>query len=315
VEHVLAILVHGGAGAWPEERLPRGLEGVREAVEEGFRVLKGGGSALDAVEVAVANMEDNPVFNAGVGCALNLLGEVEAEASIMDGSTLSAGAVALVRRVKNPVKLARRIMEITDHVVLTGPLAEELAAKLGLEFAELKTPEREGLWRSLIGKLKAGKVKHLTKLPELLKSFPELAPGTVGALALDAEGRLAAATSTGGLMLKLPGRLGDTPLVGCGNYANKHGACSVTGIGEVAIKLCLARMACLFMRSGLSAHDAALACMGLVLEEFPTAPMGIITLDRHGGRGVAHTSEHMPWAYMREGLKGPEVGVKGAVVG
>ncbi|RLI10591.1 asparaginase [Candidatus Bathyarchaeota archaeon] len=311
---MIAILVHGGAGTWPGDRLSRGLEGVREAVEEGFRALRDGGSALDAVEAAVAHMEDDPTFNAGVGCALNLAGEVEAEASIMDGSTLSAGAVALVRRVKNPVRLARLVMERTDHVLLTGPSAEQLALRFGLEMAELKTEERTRLWEKYIGELRAGKTRYLTRLPELLKAVPELAPGTVGAVALDAEGRLAAATSTGGLMLKLPGRLGDTSMIGCGTYADRYGACSATGIGEVAIKLCLARMACLFMRSGLGAQEAAVACMGLVLEHFPGTPMGVITLDRLGRRGVAHTSEHMPWAYMREGLKGPEVGSRGTLV-
>ena len=312
---MLAILVHGGAGAWSAERLPRGLKGVQEAAEKGFEALRAGGSALDAVEEAVATMEDNPTFNAGVGCALTLSGDVEAEASIMDGSTLSAGAVALVRRVKNPIKLARRVMELTDHIVLTGPLAEDLARRLGLEFADLKTEEREALRRELLGELRAGRLRYLTKLPELLRAFPDLVPGTVGAVALDAGGRLAVATSTGGLMLKLPGRLGDTPLIGCGSYADHYGACSVTGIGEVAIRLCLARMACLFMRSGLSAQEAAEACMGLVLKHFPGTPMGLIALDRQGRRGVAQTAKYMPWAYIRDGLKGPEVGSRGVVIG
>ena len=309
-----AIVVHGGAGYWPEERLKKGLRGVKRAVKEGFEELSGGGSALDAVELAVACMEDDPVFNAGVGSALTLSGEVEAEASIMDGSTLSAGAVALVKNVKNPVKLARLIMKKTDHILLLGQLAEDLARAWGLEEAELKTPERVELWKKGLEKLRAGKVIYLRRLPRLLEEQPWLLGGTVGAIALDKEGRLAAATSTGGLMLKLPGRIGDTPQIGAGTYADKWGACSGTGIGEVAIKLGLARMACIFMRVGLGAREAAQACMGLVLQEFPWAPMGVITLDRRGQIGAAHTSERMCWAYIRAGMAEPFVSDRGVFV-
>jgi len=308
------IVVHGGAGPWPEDRLLRGLKGVRRAAEEGFEALSEGGSALDAVEAAVASMEDNPVFNAGVGSVLNLLGEVEAEASIMEGSTLSAGAVALVRGVRNPVKLARLVMEETDHVLLAGEVAEKLARARGLEEAELKTPERVGMWEKAVGRLRAGEARYFKKLPRLVKEHPWLLGGTVGAIALDEEGRLAAATSTGGLMLKLPGRIGDTPQIGAGTYADRWGACSGTGIGEVAIKLGLARMACIFMRVGLGAREAAQACMGLVLQEFPWAPMGVITLDRRGQIGAAHTSERMCWAYMRTGMAEPAAFDRGVFV-
>ena len=308
------IVVHGGAGFWPGERLEKGLRGVRRAVEEGFEELSKGGSALDAVELAVAHMEDDPVFNAGVGSALTISGEVEAEASIMDGSTLSAGAVALVRNVKNPVKLARLVMEKTDHVFLLGHVVEELARAWGLEEAELRTHERVELWKKALRKLEAGEIGHLRRLPRLLKEHPWLLGGTVGAVALDEEGRLAAATSTGGLMLKLPGRIGDTPQIGAGTYADRWGACSGTGIGEVAIKLGLARMACIFMRVGLGAREAAQACMGLVLQEFPWAPMGVITLDKKGQIGAAHTSERMCWAYMRTGMAKPFASDRGVFV-
>ena len=308
------MVVHGGAGFWPTDRLKKGLKGVGRAVEEGFKELSSGGRALDAVELAVACMEDDPVFNAGVGSALTLSGEVEAEASIMDGSTLSAGAVALVRKVRNPVKLARLIMEKTDHVLLLGHVAEELARAWGLEEAELKTPERVELWKKGLERLGKGKIIYFKKLPRLLEEHPWLLGGTVGAIALDGEGRLAAATSTGGLMLKLPGRIGDTPQIGAGTYADRWGACSGTGIGEVAVKLGLARMACIFMRVGLGAREAAQACMGLVLQEFPWAPMGVITLDKKGQIGAAHTSERMCWAYMRTGMAEPFVSDRGVLV-
>ena len=309
------LVAHGGAGRWPEERLGKALEGLREALMAGFSVLEGGGSALDAVEEAVANMEDNPLFNAGVGSALNLAGEVEAEASIMDGSSLSAGAVALVKSVRNPVRLARLVMEKTDHVLLAGPTAEELARAFGLEEGELKTEERARMWEEALSRLRAGEARYFRRLPALLAEMPGLAPpGTVGAVALDGEGRLAAATSTGGIMLKLPGRLGDTSHIGAGTYADQHGASSATGIGEVAIKLCLTRMACLLMGLGLSAERAAEACMGLVASSFPWAPMGIITLDAKGRLGAAHTSEYMPWGYIREGMKSPEVSGRGVRV-
>ena len=309
------IVVHGGAGTWPPDRLERGLAGVRRAAQRGFEALTAGGSALDAVEEAVAIMEDDPVFNAGVGSALNLAGEVEAEASIMDGPSLSAGAVALVRAIRNPVRLARLVMEKTDHVLLVGRTAELLARLHGLEEADLRTEERVSAWRRGLEKLRAGQIKYLRKLPELIKAYPELArPGTVGALALDGQGGLAAATSTGGLMLKLPGRLGDTCMIGAGTYADQWGASSTTGIGEVCVRLGLARMACLFMRVGLGAREAAQACMGLVLQEFPWAPMGIITLDRRGQIGAAHTSERMCWAYMHDGMEEPVASDRGWLV-
>ena len=308
------IVVHGGAGFWPEDRLEKGLKGVKRAAEEGFSALLKGKSALDAVELAVMCMEDDPVFNAGVGSALTLSGEVEAEASVMDGSTLSAGAVALVKSVKNPVRLARLIMERTDHVFLLGRLAEELAREWGLEEADLKTPERIEMWEKGLEKLRAEQITYLKKLPRLLEEHPWLMGETVGAIALDREGRLAAATSTGGLMLKLPGRIGDTPQIGAGTYADRWGACSGTGIGEVAVKLGLARMACIFMRVGLGAREAAQACMGLVIQEFPWAPMGVITLDRRGQIGAAHTSERMCWAYMRTGMEEPFASDRGVFV-
>jgi len=305
------IVVHGGAGAWPDDRLGKALDGLEEALRAGFSVLEGGGSALDAVEEAVANMEDNEVFNAGTGSALNLAGEVEAEASIMDGSTLAAGAVALVRTVKNPVRLARLVMEETDHVLIVGRAAEKMAEAFGLEKGELKTEDRVRAWEEGLAKLRSGQARYFRKLPGLLSKLPELGPpGTVGALALDDRGRLAAATSTGGVMLKLPGRLGDTSQIGAGTYADEFGACSATGIGEVAIRLGLARMACLFMRLGLGAREAAEACMDIVARRFPWAPMGVITLDAGGGVGAAHTSDKMPWGYMTERTVRPEVFAK-----
>ena len=138
------IVVHGGAGAWPPDRLERGLAGVRRAARRGFEVLAAGGSALDAVEEAVAVMEDDPVFNAGVGSALNLAGEAEAEASIMDGPSLSAGAVALVRTIRNPVRLARLVMEKTDHVLLVGPTARRPLPGETLNYLRARRPAPTG---------------------------------------------------------------------------------------------------------------------------------------------------------------------------
>ena len=305
------IVVHGGAGAWPDDKLGKALDGLKEALKAGFSVLESGGRALDAVEETVANMEDNEVFNAGTGSALNLAGDVEAEASIMDGPSLAAGAVALIRNVKNPVRLARLVMEKTDHVLLVGQTAEKIAEAFGLEKAELKTKSKHEAWEKALAKLKSGEAKYFKRLPGLLKELPGLGPpGTVGALALDDQGRLAAATSTGGIMLKLPGRLGDTSQIGAGTYADECGACSATGIGEVAIRLGLARMACLFMRLGLGAKKAAEACMDLVAGRFPWAPMGVITLDARGEAGAAHTAEKMPWGYVSERTGGPRVFVR-----
>jgi len=311
------IVVHGGAGAWGTERWKSGVAGVKDAAKAGFRVLKTGGSALDAVEAAVMCMEDNEVFNAGFGSTLALDKRIEMEASIMDGKTLNAGAVGLLKDIKNPVHLARLVMENTDHVFLVADGAEKLADLYGLARREPLTEFRLRRWRELTQKLKNGEMKPLPKLTKLLQSHPNLFDtDTVGAVALDKDGNTAAATSTGGRALKLPGRIGDSPLIGCGTYAdNKAGACSTTGIGEVAIRLVLAKTTCDFMCARRSAQQAAESSIRLVNHRIMLkSSMGLIAVDTQGRVGAAHNTPNLCWTYMMSKMRQPKADMRAKVM-
>ena len=295
------LVVHGGAGPARPERDNPCLEGVKKAARIGFDILKNGGAALDCVTEAVAVLEDEGIFNAGYGSSLNILGEVEMEASIMDGRTLQAGAAGLLKDIKNPVRLARIVMEKTDHVFIVGEGAERLAKLFNLERRNPKTELRMKLYEQQKKALLEGKFE-LPKLAELIKNYPGLfeVADTVGAVALDKEGNTAAATSTGGFPLKIPGRIGDSPLIGCGTYAdNQAGACSATGIGEIAMRLVLAKTVCNYMESGKSAQDAVEQAIRLVNERIPMVynHMGLIAVDVNGGFGAAHNSPSLCWAY------------------
>lgn len=302
------IVVHGGAGKWDQNRSQPALEGVKKAAELGFEMLVKGESALDAVVEAVAFMEDAGVFNAGKGSALNIEGNVEMEASVMDGETLRAGAVGLLRDVKNPVRLARLVMEKSDHVFVVGDGAEKLARIFNVERVDAPSEhqlKRYNLYRQA---LLEGKY-DLPKLARLIKDYPEIfSLETVGAVALDKKGNLAAATSTGGIPLKLPGRIGDSPLIGCGTYAdNQSGACSATGIGEIAIRLVLAKTVCDRMASGKSAQEAVEEAIRLVNTRIvgTIKSMGLIAVNRRGEIGAAHNSANLCWAYVAPDLQEP----------
>jgi len=311
------IVVHGGAGRWHPERQEPGVEGVKDAALKGFNILVGGGSALDAVEAAVVCLEDNEVFNAGKGSTLTIDRRIEMEASIMDGKTLRAGAVGLLKDVKNPVKLARIVMEKTDHVFLVSEGAEKLAEIFSLERVNLITELRLKYWENLREKLLKGEVNHMLKLYKLLEEHPNLfVYETVGAVALDEQGNVAAATSTGGMTLKLPGRIGDSPLIGCGTYAdNEAGACSATGIGEVAIRLVLAKTVCDYMRK-MDAQEAVEAAIKLVNKRIANQAnlMGLIAVDKNGNVGAAHNSPNMCWAYMKPDMKTPRASLTAKLI-
>ena len=295
------IVVHGGAGAWNPERSQPGLEGVKKAAETGFEILKHGGSAVDSVMEAVAVMEDAGAFNAGYGSSLNIDKRVEMEASIMDGKTLQAGAVGILEDVKNPVRLARIVMEKTDHVFVVGEGAEKLAELFHLERREPSTELRLKYYENQRKALLEGRGR-LPRLANLVKNHPELFTlETVGAVALDKEGNVAAATSTGGFPLKLSGRIGDSPLIGCGNYAdNQAGACSATGVGEVAIRLVLSKTVCDFMESGKTAQEAVELAISIVNRRIPDTynSMGLIAVDAYGRVGAAHNSRNLCWTYI-----------------
>jgi beta-aspartyl-peptidase (threonine type) len=231
------LLIHGGAGVMPRGSISPAEEadyraGLNRALDAGAAVLRDGGLALDAVEAAVRVLEDDPHFNAGRGAVLNRDGVAELDASIMDGRTRAAGAVAQVRTVKNPIRAARMVMERTPHVMFAGPEVDELARTNGLEIVDPSyfiTPRRqEQLRRAMAGDMQ-----------------PWDRRGTTGAVARDRAGNLAAATSTGGMTAKMPGRVGDSPIIGAGTYAdNASCAVSATGHGEMFIRVGVARMIC-----------------------------------------------------------------------
>jgi len=302
------IVVHGGAGTWHSERRQPGLEGVKRAAKTGFEILEHGGSAVDGVMEAVAVMEDGGVFNAGYGSSLNIEKRVEMEASIMDGRTLQAGAVGLLEDIKNPVCLARVVMEETDHVFVVGEGAEKLAEIFNLERKEPITELRLKYYEKQRKALREGKLQ-LPRLADLIRKHPELFTlETVGAVALDKEGNVATATSTGGFPLKLPGRIGDSPLIGCGTYAdNQVGACSATGVGEIAIRLVLAKTVCDFMDNGKTAQEAVELAVDLVNRRIPDTynSMGLIAVDVCGGVGAAHNSPTMCWTYITPEIQKP----------
>jgi len=273
------ILVHGGAARMSDELFDARREGCRRAAQAGWEVLKQGGSALDAVEAAVRTMEEDPLFNAGRGSALTREGAIEMDAAIMDGRTLAAGAVGAVCNVLHPVSLARLVMEKTPHVMMAGEGALRLARLFGLEecaLEELLTERQQKIWRNS-------------------SSFP-YEGDTVGAVAIDRESNVAAATSTGGIMSKLPGRIGDTPLIGCGTYADNHtGAASATGWGETIIRVVMAKTACDLLGRGLKPEEAAREAVR-ILEEKVGGRGGIILVDREGRIGWAYNTECMPVA-------------------
>jgi beta-aspartyl-peptidase (threonine type) len=311
------MVIQGGAGTWQPERRQGGLRGIKIAAKIGFDRLVNGGSALDSVMEAVMVMEDDDVFNAGYGSSLTVEKTVEMEASIMDGKTLEAGAVGLLHDVKNPVRLARIVMEDTDHVFLVGEGAEKLARLHNLERKDPVTELRLRYYeqqKELL--LKDG--SELPRLASLVRNHPGLfGLETVGAVALDIEGNVAAATSTGGRPMKLPGRVGDSPLIGCGTYAdNRSGACSATGIGEIAIRLVISKTTCDCMENGRTAQKAAEKAIKTVNNRIPTPhnSMGLICVDAHGRIGAAHNSPNMCWAYMLPGMNEPAAFLKAKIV-
>ena len=292
--------------------------GVKKAATAGSDALKHGGSALDAVESAVMSMEDDDVFNAGLGSSLALDKSIQMESSIMDGRTLSAGAVGLLSNIRYPVHLARIIMENTDHIFIVGRSAEKLAEVFNMERRDPNTELREGYWHELKDKAAHGRIDYFPRLSKLLESHPDLFNlDTVGAVAVDKDSNVAAATSTGGISLKVPGRIGDSPLIGCGNYAdNEAGACSATGIGEIAIRLVLAKSTCDFMRAGQTPQEATEGSIREVNRRIPDAAnqMGLVAVDSRGRVGAAHNSHHMCWSYITPETRSPKAFLKAKMV-
>lgn len=268
-----AILVHGGAGRWVRSDRALAEAGVARAAGIAWGILANGGSALDAVVEAVVGLEDDPLFNAGTGSVLNARGEVEMDASVMAGDTLEAGGVACIQRVRNPVLVARRVLEVTDCVLLAGPAATLFARQQGFE-------------------------DYAPGMPRGARAGER--GGTVGAVALDDAGRLAAATSTGGREGKLPGRVGDSPVPGAGNYADASAAVSATGWGEQMLRFVTAKDVASRVARGAAPAQALRACLDDMRRRFGE-PIGAIALDARGNIGMVHGTQAMPHAWRRSG--------------
>ena len=296
-----ALVVHGGAGTSVADDPAAYLAGTRRACEAGLRVLLQGGSALDAVQAAAVVLEDDPSFNAGTGAALTSAGDVELDASCMDGTTLRAGAVACVKTLKNPILAARRVCDETPHVLLCGLGAEAFARECGLPACEntlLVTARQRKRWEELHAQAKRDGADSVRKKI-----------GTIGAVAVDARGRVAACTSTGGTMYKRPGRVGDTPIIGAGTYADdQEGAASSTGFGEAILKVTMARAACARLREGRSPREAAQDAVGL-LRERAHGDGGIILAGPDGRLGWAYNTPRMSRALIRPGMAAAKAAV------
>jgi len=288
---VPAIIVHGGAGA-DSSQAPEFRQGVRAAVLAGWRVLAEGGTALDAVESAVRALEDDPRFNAGRGSVLNRDGAIEMDASIMEGDRLQCGAVAALVGVANPVTVARRVLESRRHALLVGDGALAFARSVGI-------PECDPA--SLVTDRQRKRHVELARKP-----IPP-GGGTVGAVALDRNGTTAAATSTGGTPGKLPGRVGDSALIGCGTYADSSlGGVSCTGDGEAIIRVVLGHRALRYLKDADDPDYAAKVSVDLLIEE-GGGQGGLILIDWRGRPGYATSTRLMPVAIMSPTLAEPQV--------
>ena len=283
------IVIHGGAG-WSKGKNKQEQDaikmGLKEALDRGFHVLESGGSSLDAVEIAISALEDNPLFNAGRGSVYTKDEKQEMDASIMNGKDQDAGAVASVSRVKNPIKLARYIMEHTKHVLMAGQGAEKIAKQGKLELVDPSYFYSE----EKLKRVRKQKAKEI---------------GTVGALAMDKFGNIAAGTSTGGMTNKLPGRIGDSPIIGAGTWAQNN-VCGVsgTGHGEYFIRYNVAREICARMEYlGLSVGEAA----SQVIDQFTAMGVngGVIVLDKNGEISMEFNTDGMARAYRNS--KGEEM--------
>jgi len=269
------LVLHGGAGEWREPRLPAALAGLRAAAERARRSLSAGATALEVVCEAVVALEDDPVFNAGTGSVLNRDGEVEMDASVMSGADLSFGAVGALAGVRNPVAVARCVMERSDHALLVGAGALRFAREHG--FAQYDP------------------ITEAARKDFLARSRPAPA-GTVGAVALDRDGRLAAATSTGGVSMKLPGRVGDSALPGAGTFAGPSGAVSATGKGELMMRVLAAKRIYDLIAAGNAAQNAVTQTLS-EMRGSVGAEAGFIALARDGSIGIGHDTAAMVHAW------------------
>jgi L-asparaginase / beta-aspartyl-peptidase len=295
------LVIHGGAWAMPDDMVDAHIRGVNHALAAGWRVLERGGSALDAVEEAVVILEDDETFDAGRGSFLNRDGKVQLDALIMDGATLRAGGVGCVERLRNPVRAARKVLSESPHVYFVGEGAEQFAAEHGIPLCDNKDliiPREVERLREY----QAQAAMRDSSMPDSSKTgndlfAPTISHDTVGAVALDRNGNIAAATSTGGTLNKAPGRLGDSSLIGCGCYANNESAAvSTTGWGEPIMKLVLAKWTADRIQAGNLPEWSAQEAMNYLKQRL-NGHGGIIVLNPEGHIGIAHNTPRMAWAY------------------
>ena len=301
------LLVHGGAWAIPPAMHAAHEAGIRAALDCGYALLEGGATATEAVTEAVTVLENDETFDAGRGAFLTRDGRVQLDALLMEGSTLRAGGVACVERLRNPIQAARLVLEQSPHVYFVGEGAEQFAAEHGLPLihnSELVVPREQDNLREAQKRERAG-LPDTTFAGETMRSHD-----TVGAVALDRHGNLAAATSTGGTLNKTPGRVGDSSLIGCGCYAdNQSAAVSLTGWGEPIMKLVLGKWAADRVQTGATPQEAAVDAIQYLFHRLGGFG-GAILLDRHGRVGMAHNTPGMAWGLaaadgLRSGLTAP----------
>ncbi len=284
------MLVHGGAWAIPEDVVQAHLHGVRAAAAQGWQVLQRGGSCLDAVEAAVVAMEEDETFDAGRGSFLNMDGRVQLDALMMDGETLRAGGVGCVEHIRNPIRAAKKVLTESPHVYFVGTGAERFAQEHGIELC----PNDELIIEREVLRLREANKQGYLEMPD--EFGPMRSHDTVGAVALDQAGNIAAATSTGGTLNKAPGRVGDSSLIGCGCYAdNRSAAVSTTGWGEPMMKLVLSKWVADRVEEGLAPQEAAQRAL-YYLKTRLNGHGGMIVVDTRGRIGIAHNTPRMAWS-------------------
>jgi len=302
---MLSLIIHGGAWDIPDSEVDAHRNGCFNALKTGWKILLSGGTAIDAVEQAIRSMENDPTFDAGYGSHLNLLGQVELDASIMSGKTLRCGAVAAVHKIRNPITLARLIMAESEHILFVGEGAERFAKENGLELCkpdELITKRELKRWSAL-------KLRKNYKTKDAFKKRKRPSD-TVGAVALDKDGNICAGTSTGGTMNKYPGRIGDSPLIGCGTYAdNEIGGVSTTGWGEAMIKVVMAKTVIDLMDVNEGNPQEAASKGIAILHHKADGFGGVVVMNKHGRIGVAYNTPRMARAYINSRMAKPFIAI------
>ncbi len=296
-----SLIIHGGAWDIPDDRIEDHRSGCVRALQIGWDILRSGGTAVDAVEKAIRCLEDYAAFDAGRGSHLNADGFVELDASIMNGRTLRCGAVAAVRRIRNPISLARAIMDRSEHILLVGEGAERFAEEHAIALCrtdELVSPRERAAWHAA-----QGNGDYTTK-----DNFRKKASDTVGAVAMDERGDLCVGTSTGGTFRKHPGRVGDSPLIGCGSYAdNAVGGVSTTGWGEAMIKVVMAKTVCDILEAN-GGNPQAAADRGIdIVRTKADGYGGVIVLNHRGDPAAAFNTPRMARGYMNARMEEPVV--------